>query len=192
MGQNTSKEGVAYSSRDFFNRQVEFYRWRADASLNSHIARVSFQPQAEVKDRERLQLFLQGRATSADHFSLAELAALGEGRETAAQELMSFEQYVCTLADLRERLGLGETLYALQAMLGGYEVLLAKVGRVRADAECCFVTREGEVRTWISRDYKSNEVEDPRGEEAGCVASSEMGLIKRALEVAEQLASNHT
>ena len=104
---------------------------------------------------------------------------------------MSFEQYVCTLGDLRERLGLAETLYALKAPLVGYEVLLSKVGRVRAEAECCFVTREGEVRVWINRDHRSNEAEEGR-EEAGCVASSEMGLIKRALELAEQLASNHT
>lgn len=105
---------------------------------------------------------------------------------------MSFEHYACTLADLRERLGLGEVLYALQAVLGGYEVLLGKVGRVRAEAESCFVTREGEVRAWISRDFRSNEVEEGRGEEGGCVASSEMTLIKRALELVEQLASNHT
>jgi hypothetical protein len=116
---------------------------------------------------------------------------LGQGKEQCGAELMSFEQYICTLGDLRGRLGLGETLYALQAMLGGYEVLLGKVGRVRAEAECCFVTKEGEVRVWISRDCRSNETDEGRGEE-GCVVGSEMGLIKKALEVAEELASNHT
>lgn len=67
--------------------------------------------------------------------------ALGQGKEQCGTELMSFEQYICTLGDLRGRLSLGETMYALQAMLGGYEVLLEKVGRVRAEAECCFVTK---------------------------------------------------
>lgn len=158
--------------------------------MNAHIARVSFEPHAAVSDRQRLKLFL----SQPDHFSLADLQALASGTHTPnADQLMTFEPYTATLADLRERLGLGEVLYVLQAMLSGYEVLLAKTGRVRADLNCCFVTREGEVRIWFNRDYKSNELEEHSGEEAsGCIASSEMTLIKKALELAEQLASNHT
>jgi hypothetical protein len=57
MGQNSSKE--EYNSKEFFGRQVELYRWRADPLVNTHICRVSFQPQASLRDRERLQNFLQ-------------------------------------------------------------------------------------------------------------------------------------
>ena len=112
MGQNSSKEGgYSYNSRDFFARQVEFYRWRADPLLNTHIARVSFQLQTTVQDRQKLQRFLQGNA--GEFVSLEELAAMGQGKDQSGAELMSFEQYICTLADLRGRLGLGETLYVL-------------------------------------------------------------------------------
>ena len=112
MGQNSSKEGgYSNNSRDFFARQVEFYRWRADPLLNTHIARVSFQLQTTVQDRQKLQRFLQGNA--GEFVSLEELAAMGQGKDQSGAELMSFEQYICTLADLRGRLGLGETLYVL-------------------------------------------------------------------------------
>lgn len=84
-------------------------------------------------------------------------------------------------------------MYVLQAMLNGYEVLLAKAGRIRTELECCFVTVEGEVRIWFNRDYKSNELEEIKGEEISqCIGSSEMTIIKKALELVEVLASNHT
>jgi hypothetical protein len=60
MGQNSSKaDWQGHRSREFFARQVEFYRWRADPKLNTHICRVTFQLHSAVSDRERLRLFLQ-------------------------------------------------------------------------------------------------------------------------------------
>jgi hypothetical protein len=104
---------------------------------------------------------------------------------------MSFEQYLCTLADLVERLSLQQVLYVLQAMFSGYETLLGKIGRCRADLRSCFVTGEGEVRVWLGPDYRSNELEED-GEGRSSVISSEMSLIRRVLDLGEQLASNST
>jgi hypothetical protein len=67
------------------------------------------------------------------------MALAGGSRE--GEQLMSLEQYICTLADLAERLSLQQVLYVLQAMFGGYETLLGKLGRCRVDLQCCFVTR---------------------------------------------------
>ena len=53
---------------------------------------------------------------------------------------MSFEQYLCTLVDLIERLTLQQVLYVLLAMFGGFETLLGKLGRCRVDLHSCFVT----------------------------------------------------
>lgn len=77
---------------------------------------------------------------------------------------MNFENYVCTLQDIAERLSLQEVLYVLQVMFSGYETLLAKLGKCRADLSCCFVTQEGEARIWFSQDYKSNELEEAKGD----------------------------
>lgn len=57
-------------------------------------------------------------------------------------------------------------------------MLLAKAGRIRADLDCCFVTRQGELRVWLNPDYKSNEI--PEKDNA---ISSEMTVIKRAMEL---------
>jgi hypothetical protein len=151
MGQNSSKEEWSdYSSREFFARQVELYRWRADPLVNTHISRVSFQHQASLRDRERLRDVLK-----ADQIPLNELMALA-GDARGGEQLMSFEQYLCTLADLAERLTLQQVLYVLLAMFGGFETLLGKLGRCRADLLSCFVTKEGEVRVWLGPDYRSN------------------------------------
>lgn len=84
------------------------------------------------------------------------MALAGDAR--GGEQLMSFEQYLCTLADLAERLTLQQVLYVLLAMLGGFETLLGKLGRCRADLHSCFVTREGEVRVWLGPDYRSNDL----------------------------------
>lgn len=85
MGQNSSKEEWGeYSSREFFARQVELYRWRADPLLNTHICRVSFQSHAALTDRQRLSSFLQ-----AEQVSLSELMALARGTGSGEQ-LMTF------------------------------------------------------------------------------------------------------
>jgi hypothetical protein len=106
------------------------------------------------------------------------MALAGNGRE--GEQLMCFEQYLCTLADLAERLNLQQVLYVLQAMFAGYETLLGKLGRCRADLHSCFVTREGEVRVWLGPDHRSNELEEER-EGHGNIISSEMSLIRRVL-----------
>lgn len=79
---------------------------------------------------------------------------------------MAFENYVCTLSALEERLSLPETLFSLHSLFAGYEVLLAKLGKLKAKLDFCFVTAEGEVRAWFSRDFKSNEnIEDDKQED---------------------------
>ena len=60
MGQNQiSTKEQSYQSKDFFQQQVELYRWRADPSLNSHICRVTFHIQQSIKDKEMLKSFLE-------------------------------------------------------------------------------------------------------------------------------------
>jgi len=60
MGQNqTPTNKQSYQSKDFFQKQVELYRWRADESHNSHICRVTFHIQQSIKDREMLKSFLE-------------------------------------------------------------------------------------------------------------------------------------
>jgi hypothetical protein len=97
---------------------------------------------------------------------------------------MAFENYACTLSALEEKLSLPETLYCLHSLFTGYEVLLSKLGKLKAKLEFCFVTGEGEVRAWFNRDFKSNEnIEDEKQEDKTLVPiNSEIGLIKRILE----------
>lgn len=108
MGQNNTKEQwTAYNSRDYFKQQVEFYRWRADPLINTHICKVFFQLQQTVKDKETLKHFLQDRISEAEHISIGELMNLAsEDKSRAREELMNFENYVCTLQDMAERLNL--------------------------------------------------------------------------------------
>jgi hypothetical protein len=100
---------------------VEFYRWRADPIINTHICRVFFQLQSTVRDKEKLKNFLQGRVSEAEHISIGELMNLAnENKNLPREELMNFENYVCTLEELAERLTLQEVLYVLQVMFSGY------------------------------------------------------------------------
>ena len=48
MGQNSSHQGQSYNSKQFFQEQVDFYRWRADTSINTHICRIVFHLQQSL------------------------------------------------------------------------------------------------------------------------------------------------
>lgn len=104
---------------------------------------------------------------------------------------MGFENYACTLADLEERLSLQEILYCLHCLFSGYEILFGKLGQLKVSPQCCFVTLEGEVRAWMNRDFKINELV-LEGELDCPVINSEVTLIKKILEVGERLSSNAT
>lgn len=104
---------------------------------------------------------------------------------------MGFENYACTLADLEERLSLQEILYSLHCLFSGYEILFGKLGQLKVSPQCCFVTLEGEVRAWMNRDFKINELV-LEGELDCPVINSEVTLIKKILEVGERLSSNAT
>lgn len=155
MGQN-SAQGEAYSSEAYFQRQIELYRWRADPLSNAHISQVHFQLHQSLRDRHRLHALLH--AHPHPQLTLQELLQLARDSTPSRGELMSFEQYVCTLGDLEGRLSLEETLYAVQTAFSGYETILGKMGRTPVSNEHCFVTEKGEVRAWSNRDYKLNEV----------------------------------
>jgi hypothetical protein len=119
---------LSYSSRDYFQQQVDLYRWRADPLTNTHIAQVRFLLLDPLRDRSNLHSLLHSGPA---HVSLSDILRLGE-RAASKEEVMSFEEYVCGLGELRGRLGLEEALFCLQALLSGYEVLLTKMGRSSA------------------------------------------------------------
>lgn len=147
----------SYNSRDYFNEQVEFYRWRADTKTNTHICRVFFHHQEVVRDRENLKSLIENHFHTGHYISLNQILSLASQRSNQSKDqLMGFESYVCTLADLEERLSLEETLYALFCLFSGYEVLFSKLSKLKAKLFYCFLTLEGEVRTWFNRDFKSN------------------------------------
>lgn len=59
MGQKqTSTKQQLYKSEEFFQQQVELYRWRADPKHNQNICRVTFHLQQSIKDKEILKSFL--------------------------------------------------------------------------------------------------------------------------------------
>lgn len=79
-------------------------------------------------------------------------------RKLSAEEVIVFEKYACTLADLHGRLRLEDVLYTLHGLLLGFEELRKIYERIVVEDCCCFVTAEGEVRAWINPNPKSNQV----------------------------------
>lgn len=57
---------------------------------------------------------------------------------------------------MRDALSLPETVYCLMALLQGYEEIKKMFSSIVVAASCCFVTKEGEVRTWLHSNPKCN------------------------------------
>lgn len=72
MGQNNTKEAwLSYSSKDFFQQQVELYRWRANPLVNTHICKVFFELKESVRDKENLKNLLQKRLNDSQHIPIS-------------------------------------------------------------------------------------------------------------------------
>lgn len=50
-----------------------------------------------------------------------------------------------------------ENVYALNTLLSGYENIHRKLGEICVNERCCFITEEGELRTWINPDATLNQ-----------------------------------
>lgn len=123
MGQNaTTKKWFANNSKDYFQEQIEIYRWRADPITNTHICRVFFQLEDTLHDKEMLANLLSVKFCGVDHIPVNDIMKLATKKvhNPSSGELMSFENYVCTLNHLQERLNLSEVLYTLFTLLSGY------------------------------------------------------------------------
>jgi len=86
------------------------------------------------------------------------LQLASSNNDSSKGELMSFENYVCSLANLEGFLSLPEILYTIHTLLSGYEILFAKMNRIAVELSYCFVTSEGEARAWFNDNYKLNEI----------------------------------
>jgi hypothetical protein len=74
---------------------------------------------------------------------------------------MVFEDYIGDLTLLAECLTLEESLYTLDILLRGYQTIFEKIGRTLVALECCFLTVDGEVRSWINSNFMTNDLPPP-------------------------------
>jgi hypothetical protein len=159
MGQSSLNcEAKPTTPRDLLSQQLSIYQWRADPTHNNCVARVAFKNAYTQKQEQKFAEFLQRQ----DHDNYLEIYKFREEvqdfRKLSGEEVIVFEKYACTLADLHLRLRLEDVLYLLHSLLLGFEELRKIYERIVVEDCCCFVTAEGEVRAWINPNPKSNQV----------------------------------
>lgn len=101
---------------------------------------MSFKNAYTQKQEQKFAEFLQ-RQESDNYLEIYKFKEeVQDFRKLSGEEVIVFEKYACTLADLHSRLRLEDVLYLLHSLLLGFEELRKIYERIIVEDCCCFVT----------------------------------------------------